>query len=99
MNSTIGGVLVDRRGLWQSMDTAPHDREVLFWLRPKTADEAWHDSSGNPVLTEREPHIQRCKFKCWGSLWTATHWMEPWKPSPPDQTPAGVDLPDGGQRG
>lgn len=93
------GVQADRRGLWQHIETAPHDREVLFWIRPKTPDETYLDSADKPILTEGEPHSMRCKLKCWGSLWTATHWMEPWEPAAPSSAvPCGVDSPDVAKR-
>ena len=69
---------------WQPITTAPRDTDVIFWLRPKTAVETWHDTSGNPILAGGEPYSKICSYGCWGSLWTATHW----RPIPVYQPPS-----------
>lgn len=70
---------------WRPIESAPRDVELLFWIRPKTGEETYHDTSGNPILDRGKPHAKLCKFKCWPSLWTATHWRFP---DPPPAAPA-----------
>lgn len=67
---------------WQPIETAPKDIDVFFWVIPKTAEESYVDTSGNPIIS---PH-DNCyrvtgKFGCWSSLYKATHWMP--HPAPP----------------
>lgn len=79
---------------WISVgDRLPPDNvKVLFWIRPKTADETYHNTSGQPILSTGKPHAELCRYKCWGSLWTATHWRHP---DPPIQGPAAPQPPKG----
>jgi hypothetical protein len=73
---------------WQPIATAPIDREVWFWVVPKTADETYIDTSGEPILSWATPHLFRGRRGTWGSLLKATHWQDIHDPDPPL---AGVD--------
>lgn len=71
---------------WQPMDTfRAHMRETewFFWCVPKTADETYCDTSGKPIVSRAAPYLHRGKYKSWGSLSKATHFMP--LPSPPGQ--------------
>jgi len=35
---------------WQPIVTAPQEEPVLFWVVPKTADEAFVNSRGDPIV-------------------------------------------------
>jgi hypothetical protein len=68
---------------WHSMSTAPTDREVWFWVVPKTAEETYVNTSGEPILSQATPHLFRGRRGTWGSLLKATHWQEIHDPEPP----------------
>ena len=70
---------------WQPIETCPGDDvELWFWIRPKTAEESWVDTSGCPILAiDAKPRLHMGKRGCWPSLMTATHWMYPRWPLPP----------------
>jgi hypothetical protein len=59
---------------WCPMSTAPEDFACLWWVVPKSADEAYTDTSGNPIVSHGEPRIVMGKKPCWSSLEKATHW-------------------------
>ncbi len=67
---------------WQPIATAPKDEECLFWLMPKTPEEAYCNTSGDPIFGTFEPYVFKGKLKCWSSLSKATHWL----PLPPGPT-------------
>lgn len=68
---------------WQPAATAPSDRVVWFWVRPKTAAEAYCDTSGQSIFVAGPPRLFEGKRGSWSSLETATHWCEPRWPAPP----------------
>ena len=68
---------------WHPMETAPRDHVVFFWVRAKTADETYRDTSGRPILSTSRPHLHRGRFGTWGALETATQWTETRDPDPP----------------
>lgn len=60
---------------WRPIETAPKDEEVMFWIRPLTKDEAWCNTSGQPIVVDSPPQLFVGKHGRWSSLWTATHWL------------------------
>jgi hypothetical protein len=71
---------------WQPIETAPTNEAVDFWIVPKTAAESYVDTSGKPIVSRSSsPHRFTGRFKTWGALYKATHWM----PLPPPPS-AGV---------
>lgn len=71
--------------LWQPIETAPRDKHAWFWIRPKTAEETYVDTSNRPIVSPGEAHAEYTRYGRWSSLWTATHWM------PNDPPPAPKD--------
>jgi hypothetical protein len=67
---------------WQPIETAPKEEDVWFWCVPKTAAEAFVDTSGHPIVGTHQPYLHRGKWNTWSSLTKATHWMP--LPAPPD---------------
>lgn len=67
------------------LDVTRHDEEMDFWVRPKTAEESYCDTSGNPIFSTHAPRRHRGKYGTWSSLEKATHWMP--LPPPPMETP------------
>ena len=61
---------------WQPIETAPKDREVLFWVVPLSAEETYRDTSGNPITSGAQPRVMFCRFGHWSSLSKATHWAD-----------------------
>lgn len=57
-----------------------HTEYAFFWVVPKTADEAYVDSSGTPIVSTRAPHWLYGRYETWSSLEKATHWREPLEP-------------------
>lgn len=76
--------------LWCSMETAPRDFVCLWWVVPKTAEEAYCDTSGNPIVARSlEPRMVMGKHGHWSSLMKAIYWHP--LPNPPTQnTSSGV---------
>ena len=71
-------------GAWQPIATAPRDTFVWFYVVPKTADETYCNTSGEPILSLSPPEVRRGIFnKSWNSLCKATHWHPDTTPSPP----------------
>lgn len=68
---------------WQSMDSAPKDEEVWFWIVALEFGETFLDSSGRPILSPCEPHARLCKYGQWRALTKAILWQA--KPEPPKQ--------------
>jgi Protein of unknown function (DUF551) len=67
----------NRKREWQPIETAPSDIVVDFWL-----DWAPDCKALNPPLAIDNPERRfRGKKRCWGSNYTATHWMP--LPEPP----------------
>lgn len=66
---------------WQPIETAPRDEEAFFWVVPKTPEEAYVNTAGDPIFGTFRPYLHRGKFKSWSSLSKATHWMP--LPDPP----------------
>lgn len=60
---------------WRPIETAPRDAKCLFWVVPRTANETWKDTSGNPILAKSKPHAELCAYGGWGALMKATHWQ------------------------
>lgn len=81
------GLLVGARleRQWQPIATAPRDKNAWFWIRPKTAEETYVDTSNRPIVSPGEARAEYTKYGRWSSLWTATHWM------PNDPPPAPKD--------
>jgi hypothetical protein len=44
---------------WHSMSTAPTDREVWFWVVPKTAEETYVNTSGEPIRSSHPASVSR----------------------------------------
>jgi hypothetical protein len=63
-------------GAWQPIETAPKDREVLFWVEPLSTEETYRDTSGNPITSGTEPRMMLCRFGRWSSLSKATRWAD-----------------------
>lgn len=62
---------------WQPIETCPKDHRVRqFWIVPKTADESYTDTSGNPITGTFAPYLLRCGYKGWSALSKATHWRD-----------------------
>jgi hypothetical protein len=66
---------------WQPIESAPRRTEALFWLVPKSPEEAYHDSCGQPIVATFPPYIVKGEYGRWSSLSKATHWMP--LPKPP----------------
>lgn len=66
---------------WQPIESSPKDAHTrsLFWVVAKTADEAWCDSRGQPVVGDVVPNVRCGLYGTWSALCKATHWM----PLPP----------------
>lgn len=61
---------------WQPIDTAPRYGMALFWVVPKTADEAYCDTSGNPITyTDPSGWVFMGRYRTWSAMSKATHWM------------------------
>lgn len=70
---------------WHPIDTLHVDsanRELFFWIVPKTPEETYVDSAGKPIVATHAPYLHRGKYHTWGALSKATHWMLP--PDPPE---------------
>ena len=72
---------------WQPIEALPEqakDVELFFCVVPKTPEESYCDTSGDPIFCTGSPRLHRGKFKTWSSLEKATHWhpMLP-LPAPP----------------
>jgi hypothetical protein len=71
---------------WQPIATAPTDGEALFWVVPKTAEEAYGDTSGVPIVAESlTPRLMLGFYGQWSSLEKALWWMP--LPTTPEETP------------
>ncbi len=73
---------------WQPINTAPRDREVFFWIVPKSEDETYTDTSGRPIVANVQPKLHFSTFGRWGSLFKATHWHDVPRDPPVAETPA-----------
>ncbi len=62
------------------------EERLFFWCVPKTTDETYHDTSGNPILSDAKPYRHEGKYGTWDALSKATHWME--LPNPPTEAQA-----------
>ena len=60
---------------WHPIATAPRAVDAWFWLRPKTAEEAYTDTDGKPITYDFPPYAKVTKFNQWSGLTTATHWQ------------------------
>lgn len=60
---------------WRDIASAPTDCDALFRVVPKTAEEAYLDTSGNSIFSTARPRLFMGRYKCWSSLEKATHWM------------------------
>jgi hypothetical protein len=69
---------------WQPIETAPKDEEVFFWIVPKTADEMYMNTSGEPMAVSFKPYRKLCKRGGWAANAKAVLWHQ--APSPPAQT-------------
>jgi hypothetical protein len=66
---------------WHPIATAPKRETVFFWVVPKTPEESYVDTSGNPIVSSGPPRLHMGQHGTWGSLSKATHWMP--LPAPP----------------
>ena len=66
---------------WQTLETAPRDRVVLWWIVPKSAHEAYRDTSGRAIVSTFAPYLAMGRMSCWSGLAKATYWMP--LPDPP----------------
>lgn len=68
---------------WIPVGTDPHrDYECLWWVVPKTAEEAYCDTSGNPIIgASLKPRMVMGKYGSWCSLEKAIYWHP--LPNPP----------------
>jgi hypothetical protein len=49
---------------------------ALFRVVPKTAEETYVDTSGNPIVGRGAPRMVIGRYGCcWSSLEKATHWL------------------------
>lgn len=67
---------------WQPIETAPKNRQCLFWVVSKDPDECYLDTSGNPIVGSAPPRMVFDYYGRWSSLSKATHWI-PAPESPP----------------
>lgn len=67
---------------WRSIDSAPRDEYLMFWIVPLGVDDCYTDTSGNPIRIDFKPHIMLNKYGRWSALSKATHWMP--LPIPPN---------------
>lgn len=65
----------DQKAGWQPIATAPKSGPALFWIVPKTAEESYVNSSGDPIVAQFEPYLYHGNYGWWSSLSKATHWM------------------------
>lgn len=65
---------------WQPIKTAPRGTDAFFWIVPKSSEETWRDTSGNPIVAEFAPYLYHGKYGGWSSMTKATHWMSPLNP-------------------
>jgi Protein of unknown function (DUF551) len=81
--SLLAADLGERMTEWQPMETLPeHEGELLFWIVPKTSEEAGIDMD-DPMFGTHDPYLFKGTFQSWSSLSKATHWMPlPQPPSP-----------------
>ncbi len=73
---------------WQPIATLP-DREMVcfFCIVPKTPEESYCNTSGDPIFGTFKPFLHRGKHGTWSSLSKATHWHPDLQlPAPPDDT-------------
>lgn len=68
---------------WISVTERLPDKEerLWYWVVPKTAEEAYRDSSDNPIIAKFEPHRHEGKWGTWSGLSKPTHWVR--LPAPP----------------
>src|SRR3954464_4715084 len=69
---------------WRPITSVPNGYdEFIFWLEPKSADESYVDTNGNPIVA-RGPAMRFIgKYRAWSSLQKATHWQP--LPDAPEQ--------------
>lgn len=62
---------------WQPIETAPSDRSVLLWWRPKNDDNIYAEACIIGQVSSHEPgkwwNGQRGEYQ---DIWHVTHWME-----------------------
>jgi len=69
---------------WQPIETFSVSRRnepLFFWIVPKAPEEAYVNTSGDPIFGTFPPRLHMGKFGTWSSLAKATHWRE--MPAPP----------------
>jgi hypothetical protein len=80
------------RDRWQPIETLPsQDIRAFFWVVPKSPEETFRDTSGRPIMSDHAPYRMEGKWRSWGSLLKATHWM----PLPDPPTALHTEAPDG----
>ena len=67
---------------WHPIDArTPREDRVFFWVVPKTADESYTNTSGEPITSNHKGYRHEGKWGTWGALSKPTHWMP--LPAPP----------------
>lgn len=62
---------------WKPIETLPsdlHETLLVFWIVPKTPEEAPCNTSGHSIFSTFTPYLMRGKYRTWSSLSKATHW-------------------------
>ena len=69
---------------WIPVEERMPDKEarLFYWIVPLTAEETYHDTSGNPILSDFKPHRHEGKWRTWTGLGKAIYWMP--LPAAPD---------------
>jgi hypothetical protein len=76
---------------WKPIESAPRDVNAIFWVVPKTAEEAYFNTSGDPIVSRMKPRMAAgIKYGQWSSLEKAILWA-PLPAAPTQQPPSGSD--------
>ena len=85
---------------WQPIATLPihrHEDQLFFWVVPKPPEEAYCNTSGDPIVGTFTPYRFLGKYKTWSSLSKATHWAQPLPIGPPAVADPASEAPTGAQ--
>ena len=55
-------------GRWQPIETVPKGAELWFWVVPKSPEESYTDTSGNPIVSSGKPRLHRGKYGTWSAF-------------------------------
>ena len=78
----LSALQADARWIPVSERLPDKEARLFYWIVPRTAEEAYHDTSGNPILSNFKPYRHEGKWGTWSGLCKATHWMP--LPAAPD---------------